>query len=68
MPYQGPIFARLGDQRTERPLNLLCSGADCNLVRYHPLALVYSFHGVKEEEQFTAPHNTGALVELTYFE
>jgi hypothetical protein len=66
MPYQGPIFARLGDQHTERPLNLVCSGADCNLVRSHPFTGVYS--SCHPGAYHSAPHKTGALAELTYLE
>jgi hypothetical protein len=69
MPYEGLILARLGDQHTERPLNLVCSGADCNLVRIHPFTWVYSSCRAGGGGAYhPAPHKTGALAELTYLE
>jgi hypothetical protein len=69
MPYEGLIVARLGDQHTESPLNLLFSGAGCALVRSHPFTWVnFSRRTGGGEAYHSAQHKTGALAELTCLE
>lgn len=69
MPYEGLIVARLGDQHTESPLNLLFSGAVCTPVRSHPFTWVYLSRRTGGGEAYhSAPHKTGALAELTCLE